>query len=206
MPLTIEELVSFGKGDVITLSDLQSQLDADDLTQELVIQDIRKYKGPDGIFEYTGYVADGPGGQDDLRFMIVIKVVGDKHEIYVYYLEADGKLYVAEDGQERCPLLELFDDELDDFRERIEATIVTGNEENDYREVCWDKQEVINGVQFIDDGDEGICTLGEYYTGDDNEGNNYALIDLRGDPQDGYLEIWYGCPIKDHEIEFLRVS
>jgi hypothetical protein len=201
--MTIEELVSFGRGDVIILSDIQSQLDADDLTQELVIQDIRKYTGPDGLFEYTGYLANG---RENLRFMVMVKVVGDKHEIYVYYLETDGKLYGTRDNREDCALLELFDDELDDLRERIEATIITGDVEDDYREITWDKQEIINGVHVVGDGDEGVCTLGEYYTGDDNEGNNYALIDLRGEPEDGYLEIWYGCPIKDHEIEFLRVS
>lgn len=198
--MTIEKLTSFGKGDIIVLSDTQSILDANDLTQELTIQDVRTYISPSDIFEYTGYIAEGP---NDITFMVMVKVAGNKHEIFVYYLEAEGKLYEAKNNQEECPLLALFDEELDDLRERIEVAVTTSSDS--CLEVNWDKQEVINGVLLVEDGDKGVCTLGEYYTADENEGNSYALIDLRGEPNDGYVEVWYGCPIKDQEIDFIRM-
>lgn len=203
MVRTVQELASYRVGDLITLSDLQTQIEASDLAKEFPITQVRKYRHPEGIFEHTGYLIDGP---EDVTYMVLVKTVGQNHEIYVYYIDTEGRLYEAEEGDEECPLWGLFDENQDELLERIEACVQFGDGEEDYRDVSWDKQDVFNGV-VIDDGEtEGVCCLGEYYTGDENDGNNYCLLDVRGNTDDGYIEVWYGTPIKDHEIDFLRIE
>lgn len=199
MNTKIQDLILCNVGDAITLSDFQTMSNADAISQEFIVKKARRYNAPDNVFSYTGLLVDGA---DDVSYMILIKTAGQEQEIYVYYLDTEGELYDAKDGQDNCPLWALFDDNLDDLNERIFAVVVSGETE---KEVNWDKQSVINGVKFKDGDQEGVCTIGEYYTGDDNSGNNYCLIDLRGGVREGYIEIWYGCPIKEHEITLTKI-
>lgn len=203
MKKTIQELTSYSPGDIISLSDVQTLVDFNQDEVDFEIENVKKYTSPDGNFEYTGYVATN---EDENVYMIIVKTSGDDYEIYVYYLEAEGKLYKADDGEEDCPFWAVFDENQDDLLESIHVSVTF--DENDVREIDWDKQFVVNGVACSesDSNIEGICTLGEYYTNDDMSGNNYCLIDLKGEPDDGYIEIWYGCKIEDHEIQFHRTE
>lgn len=200
MPKDVSEFLGFGVGDVVTLSDLQTQAQYNDTDIDFRIVGLRHYHEPNDCFTLTCYMLEDPG-EDDLPLMLVVKQVNDVYDLFVYYLEEEGELYAAEDGQEECPLLILFKEDEDDLKERIEAV-------KEDKTITWDKQNGSTfGVEYEDDeGDTGITTLAEYYTEDENEGNDRCLVDWRGSKDIGSVEAWYGCIVEDHEVEILATG
>jgi hypothetical protein len=50
----------------------------------------------------------------------------------------------------------------------------------------------------------GPSTIAEY--GTNSEINNpYAFLDWSGEDE-GWVEIWYGCPIKEYEVNILSIK
>lgn len=208
MPKSVEELIDFNPGDIITLSDLQTQKDFDALETDFLIESTRLYEEPNGIYRIYAYVVkpEIEGKEDEPPYMIAIKVVGTDYDIYVYYLDTEGPVFLneEEDEDQDCDLLAILNDDYDSFKERLEVTVTKETEDDTHEiEVTWDLQDQTHGVSFIDGHDEGITSLAEYFTNDDTGGNPHCLIDWRGDVKNGYIEIWYGCTIEPHEIEIV---
>jgi len=207
MPKTVDEFTGFGVGDIVTLSDFQTQTEFGQPEVDFKITAARSYRCPDDRFLLTCYILEGPN-DDEQPFMLMVKEVGDAYDLFVYFLEQQGELYKAEDGQPECELLNLFKEEEDDLKERIEAAIVDkdGNEQS----VTWDKQNGSTfGVQYSDtDEDNGITTVAEYFTddGEVNYGNDRCFIDWKGSQESGSIEAWYGCLVEDHEVQVYSLN
>jgi hypothetical protein len=72
--------------------------------------------------------------------------------------------------------------------------------------VIWDRQTASYGIKLESTAEpSGICNLGEYYTASENGGNNYCLLDWRGNTTKGYIETRYGCKIENSEIEIHHI-
>jgi len=208
--LDIHKLASHKVGDIVTLSDLQTQIEFNSLKVDFVIDAVRHYNEPSGVFKFTGYVVHADGKPDEPPYMILIKEVGNAHDVFVYYLDSNHEFYVAKDGQPPCEVMNfVLNDTRDNFRSRIECDVA-------YKEgsthVVWDLQGTTFGVKYKEsegvytgDFSDSIVTLGEFFTNSDNKGNSYCLMDWSGDIDPGFLEIWYGCVIKNHEIEIFSV-
>jgi hypothetical protein len=196
---TIADFSGFVVGDLVTLSDMQTQEEYSKMTVDFPIREVRTYVEPNGVFTYIGYIVETPEKQ---QLLILVKTMGSDFEIYVFYMDTGAALYQAEAGQDPCALLCLLTADQKDLIKRIEAQI-TGK--NGTHPVTWDLQTVTHGVQYNDTtGVEGICTLGEYFTNDPNDGNSFCMVDWKGDAAKGFLEIWYGCLIKNHEIQLFH--
>ena len=111
-------------------------------------------------------------------------------------------MFEAPAGVGVCPLHAFFNETGLDFVSRFEAQVT---DQTGTHPVVWDKQVSTYGIKLRSTVDgEGICSLGEYYTSDENGGNNYCMLDWKGTVSKGFIETWYGCPIKNSEIEFFH--
>jgi hypothetical protein len=195
----IQELISCQRGDIVSLSDFQTCAEFKGIKVDFQISRVRNYEDQEGRFSIVAYELEGPN--EETPYMLVIKIVGEDYDVFVYYLDNAGEF----DGDPENPYAEniLTEDE-DNLVDRIEVDV--HYEEGDL-EVVWDLQDQTHGVRYEDDAeDEGICTIAEYYTEDDNKNNQYCLVDWKGDSEDGSIEMWYGCLIKDHEVEIIPVE
>jgi len=217
----LADFVGFRVGDIISLSDLQTQTEYNAMSVDFIIREVRTYSEPNSVFTYYGYQVEAPNATHDL-YLILFKTMqgktihigsgpgsdvphrrGDEpeaFEAYVFFKDtgASGPLFNALEGQDPCPLMAFFNDEKKDFTPRFEAQVTdaTGT-----HAVTWDRQVSSYGVDFASTSDgKGLCSLGEYYTDDENGGNSYCLLDWKGDTTKGYIETWYGCPVKNSEI------
>lgn len=199
----LQAFLDYKPGDIITLSDFQTQKDFDASTVDFLIESIRVYEDPNGSFRIYGYVVkpEIEGKEDEPPYLIAIKAVGDVFDIFVYYLDSDGPVYMNEGEDQDCEFLLLLNNEFDGFLDRLEVQVTT--EKGEEFDINWDLQDETHGVVFSDGTEEGITTLADYYTEDDNGGNNYCLVDWRGDVEKGFMEVWYGRTIQPHEIEIV---
>jgi hypothetical protein len=195
MPKTLRDFLGFNVNDLVTLSDLQTQTEYNMMTVDFAIKEVRSYVEPNGVFAYYGYMIEAPNANRD-HYLVLIKNIKDLFEIYIFFKDsgASGPL----DSQ--SPLLALFNE--NDFVGRFEAQITDSSGPH---LVGWDRQIASFGIQFESTAESsGICSLGEYYTADQNGGNNYCLLDWKGNTTKGYVETWYGCQIQKTEIEMHR--
>jgi hypothetical protein len=201
MPVkTVAEFLGYGVGDLITLSDLQTQEEFKKMSVNFPIREVRKYTEPNGVFTYVGYTVESPTKQ---MLLILVKTMGKLFEVYSFYKDTAAPLYQAGAGQEACPLYALLTDDLKDLTPRFDAQVP---DDKGTHPVTWDRQTVTHGIDFEDSEDvKGICSLGEYFTNDENGGNNFCIIDWKGDAAKGFLEIWYGSLLQNHEIEMSHV-
>lgn len=210
MAKSVDELINFNPGDIITLSDLQTQKDYDSLKTDFLIEETRLYEDPNDLFKIYAYIVkpEVEGKEDEPPYMIAIKAVGNDFDVFVYYLDSDGPVYLSdsddEEAEQDCDFLGILNDDYDSFKDRLEVTMTKEEGEGTQKvEITWDLQQQTHGVEFIDGNDEGITSLAEYFTNDDTGGNPHCLIDWRGDAKDGFMEVWYGCTIEPHEIEIV---
>jgi hypothetical protein len=199
----IADFAGFQVGDLVSLSDLQTQAEYNKLSVDFPIREVRTYSEPNGVFKYYGYVVEAPNAAHDL-YLLLIKTMKEAFEAYVFFKDigASGPVYAAPTSQPQCPLLAFFDEAGKDFVARFEAQVTDASGKH---AVTWDRQTSSYGVNFESTTDgEGICSLGEYYTNDENGGNNYCLMDWKGDTVKGYVETWYGCMVKNSEVELFH--
>jgi hypothetical protein len=193
MPKTLKDFVGYQVGDLATLSDLQTQAEYSKMTVDFAIKEVRSYKESNGVFAYYGYMIEAPNATRD-HYLVLIKTMKEMFEIYIFFKDNGLSGPVAEGS----PLLGLFDLTKKDFVEQFQVDV---NDSSGTHPVRWDKQTASYGVDFQSTVDpSGICSLGEYYTGNDNGGNSYCLLDWKGDLAKGFLETWYGCRIQNTEI------
>lgn len=197
---TIQDIRKYLVGDIVSLSDLQTQMEYNQLSVDFIIREVRTYIEPNGVFTYYGYTVEAPNEAHD-QYLLLVKTMKEAFEIYVFFKDtgASGALYSGDVGGGPCPLLAFFDDAGKDFIGRFEAQVT---DKTGTHAVTWDKQTSSYGIAFNSTTDgEGMCSLGEYYTADENSGNNYCLLDWKGDTAKGFIETWYGCPLQKSELE-----
>ena len=195
MPKTVADFLGYRVGDILTLSDLQTQEEFGKLEVDYTIREIRTYKEPNGVFTYIGYSIVTSNNQ---TLLVLIKTMGEAFEVYIFFQDTAAPVSAG------SPLLCLLTEDQKDLVLRMEADIPNEGSEGTHH-VTWDRQTVTHGVEYGDTGDiEGICSLGEYFTNDENGGNNFCLIDWKGDAAKGFIEVWYGCMIKNHEIKIVH--
>lgn len=206
MHFNLQDIARYHIGDIITLSDLQTQIEFDSPSVDFTIDEVRHYREANGVFELYGFIVHTTrSGQEEPPYMIVAKVAGNAHDMFIYYLDSSSELYIAKQGQPECVYVDaLFTQSHDNFKDRIAVDIAYGEE---VKNVSWDLQDTTYGVRYKSTNkEEGIVTLGDFYTNDDNKGNSYCLMIWTGRIEKGYIEIWYGANIKDHEVDFLPVG
>lgn len=195
MAKSIQEFLGYGIGDVITLSDIQTQVAYNDLNADFLIQAIRIYRYPESAFKYTAYIADYKHGtEDEKQIMLLIRQVGAEYDMRVFYLNTDG-------ASEQFPL---FSEAGDDLVDRFEVDI---NFPDGDLPVTWDRQGDSNFCveTTVSGSDEVDCkTIAEYFTNDETKGNPHCFIEWTGEATGGYIEIWYGCDVRVEDVEIFH--
>jgi hypothetical protein len=195
----ISDFLNYGVGDIITLSDLQTQKEFKKMEADFQIIETREYRHPEGIFTYTGYLASykATPEAEEQQILLLIRQVGDDFDLRVFFMDSDGPSESYED---------LFVIDEDDLVDRFDVTL---NFDDTSLEVTWDRQGQSNfGIECDSSESEetNIKTLAEYFTNDDTRGNPHCLIEWSGDKLGGYIEIWYGCEIRESDIEMYQTK
>lgn len=190
----IKELLGHKVGDIITLSDIQTLISlGDDVS--LPIIETRIYNEPEGAFTYYAYIIRAPAREDEeegQKYMVLIRTVEDETEIQLLYLDQANSI--------DCYAEHLLDEE-EDFTESFEVEI------QGVGDVEWIKKFSWFGIDTETSEDEDVPprTLGEYDS-DTDERVSKCFLEWTGDEKEGYMEVWYGCPIKAHDIEIFERS
>jgi hypothetical protein len=89
MPKTLNDFLGYRVGDMIALSDMQTQTEYNKMSVDHPIRAIRKYTEPNGVFQYIGYVVETPSKQ---QLLILIKAMGKDFEIHIYYMDTGAPI------------------------------------------------------------------------------------------------------------------
>jgi|GEM_PF-5570376 len=196
MNAKIEKLLNHNVGDIMTLSDLQTQAEFDDTSVDFQIEETRLYKEPGGMFEYHAYVAKAP---NERKYMLLIRVVDDEADVMLYYLDQDGDIEVFAEH--------ILNEDQDDFLKDFTVEI-------DEEDVTWvRKRPTTFGVKTTTSNengkDEDQRAIVEYGASDETAeatNNTHAFLEWCGDEKNGFVEMWYGCEIQPHEIQIYEVT
>lgn len=90
MSKTVNDFLGFGVGDMITLSDIQTQFEYDDLNADFKIQEVRRYHEPNDFFTYSAYLCKYKGGEKEKMVMVLVRQMGADYDLLVFYLDQDG--------------------------------------------------------------------------------------------------------------------
>lgn len=188
--MDIKELLGYSKGDIMTLSDLQTiaTFKATDGV-DFEIEEVRIYHEPGDLFTYTGYISKA---SDDRKYMLLIRQIDDVADLSIFYLDQEGDAFDFHDA--------IIDEDGEDFEQNFEVEI-------DDKDVTWiQKSSPVFGVEVEVDGEEGLpLTLCEF--GTNSEINNpIAFLEWSGEEEDQWLEVWYGCQIKEYEASILSME
>jgi hypothetical protein len=196
MSKPISDFLSYSVGDVITLSDIQTQIEYNALSSDFIIKGVRTYCHPEGAFKYTGYLASYKHGtENEKQILLMIRKVGSEYDMKVFCLNTDGA------SEDFTPLFSVDEDDLVD---RFEVDIHFNDGD---LPVTWDKQGgSCFGVESSTlDSDEVDCkTIAEYFTNDETKGNPHCFIEWTGDKTGGYVEMWYGCEVGANDVEIFH--
>lgn len=200
MPKTVDNFTGFEVDDIITLSDIQTQEEYNKTSVDFRITEVRTYQEPQDVFTYTAYLAEyKPNKDEEHQIMLLVMQVGNDFELRVYFLDSDGT------SDDFGPV---FFEEEDDLIDRFDVTLHI--DETNYP-VTWDKQgSSAFGVEVTStesESDEPDCkTIAEYFTNDETKGNPHCFIEWTGDKEGGYIEIWYGCEIRNEDVEIFSTN
>ncbi|MDD5649803.1 MAG: hypothetical protein PHF86_05185 [Candidatus Nanoarchaeia archaeon] len=193
---TIKEYLGFGKNDIVTLSDLQTQTEFNMLSVDFIITEVRTYKEPSSYFTYTCYFASyKPSVGDEQTIMLMVRQIGANFDLRVFYMDSSGP---SED------FVPLFDALKDDLIDRFNATLHFGEDDV---EVTWDRQgDSKFGIETksTQSGESDPKTIAEYFTADDSRGNPHCFIEWTGNKLGGFIEVWYGCEVRVDDVELLH--
>jgi hypothetical protein len=227
MARELSSLDGFIKGDQVVLSDpiTQEEFRASKILFE--IKAVRTYASIEEDLKYTCYILRGTSEEE--FFMLVVKEAGSFYELMLYYLDNEGSLdpeYTVsyarralqmeddlddEDEEEGFEGLEpppapdytsIIDIEHEDFADVI---LVANREEDGVQELQWNRKENSHiGMTYYDESSRSKASICEYFTDDDNYGNDLAFITCKGDFNTGFIEIWYGYTLQNHEVELFK--
>lgn len=156
----VSNFKGFGKGDIATLSDIQTQKEFGDLTADFKIIEVRTYREPGDFFLYTGYICEYQGKNEDdepQQIMILLRQMGEDYDLLVYYMDQDG------DVKEYGHLItesQLEDEDDEDEGDEEEDTVIIG-ESVILVDEGFDTEEDAEGDPEEDDGEEEEPTTTE---------------------------------------------
>ncbi len=231
MSKDVTNFKGFGKGDIITLSDIQTQKEFEELTADFKVTEVRTYREPGDFFHYTGYICVYQGKSDDdepQQVMVLLREMKEMYDLFVYYMDQDGDIKEydwlieekaveedKEDGEESdedtVVVIEETEEEEEDSgttEDLVERFEVTQHFDEGDIEVTWDKTEAGStfGVETTStEAERDTKTFAEYFTNDVQD-NPYCFIEWTGDSKNGWIEIWYGCEIKPEDLEMFRTK
>lgn len=199
--MKLQEILNHSVGDIITLSDIQTQIEYKKTNVDFVITEKREYNHPENLFKYTAFIASyDPDKTDDIEakdIMVLVREIGNDYNLRLFYLD-------------NCGLVEnfepLFCESEDDLIDRFEVDLHFGDEN---LPVTWDKQDKTNfGIEtYSTEFESSQCkTIAEYFTNDDTKGNPHCFIEWSGDKEDGFVEMWYGCDIEIFDVDFYKTK
>jgi len=197
MAKSINDFLRFGVGDVVTLSDLQTQETFNESSVDFMITETREYIEPNGVFKYTCYLMEN---NDSDGLMLIIREVGNDFDMLICYRVGS---FVIDDGIAATFL----NDKRDDFKDTFIGSIEDGEEAKD---VLWVKKDsgttfgvTYNSTEGSGKAPHHICE----YQNDTWPDNPHAFLDWIDNPDgEGYMEIFYGTEIKAHEVEIMRAG
>lgn len=114
----------------------------------------------------------------------------------LYYLDTEGNI---EEAREL-----MLNEEGDDLVDRFE--LETEDTDGNSHKVTWDKQHRFFGVEYEDLNEDTQKVVGLYFTDDECGGNPHGFVEWTGDDEEGYIEVWLGSELKDHEINILSTQ
>lgn len=198
MAKSIKDFLGYAVGDVVTLSDIQTQETFNSPTVDYAIKEIREYVEPNGVFKYTCYLIEN---SDSDGLMLLVREVGDDFDMLICYKVGE---FVIDEMIAKTFL----NPEKEDFADTFIGSIQT--EEGEDTDVLWVKKDsgTTFGVTYNSTGGPGkaphhICE----YQNDTWSDNPHAFMDWIDNPDgDGYLEVFYGSEIKTHEVEIMKAG
>lgn len=227
------EFRNYKVGDIITLSDIQTQSEFDQMSVDFLIREVRTYKEPSGFFIYTGYIAEYQATDDKeaQTIMLLLREFDEDYDFRVFYMDTEGSspefesLFVevdVEPEEEDGPGEEYEDGDMaeiieadehveedsnlsEDLVDRFE--VVVYHEDNEL-EITWDRQgDSWFGIETWSTKTEGDTkTFAEYFTNDECAGNPHCFVEWTGGIKEGWIEVWYGCDIRENDIEFFHTN
>jgi len=92
MPKTVDNFIGYKIGDIITLSDLQTQKEFNEMSVDFRIKEVRTYREPSGLFKYTGYIAGykPKDSEEENIIMLMVRQIDDDYDLLVYYMDNEG--------------------------------------------------------------------------------------------------------------------
>ena len=186
---TAQDFNNLKIGDIIKLSDLQTQEDFGEFPVVFKVEDVRVYEYPEINLKATCYIIKNPKQKQDL--MIMVKQIGDVFELFSYYMDNQGNI-------NGTPIIEG-----EELSKTFQVFVNNGTDESCIN--WWLQGGNLFGVQL---GEE-IKTLGYYFTNDEVFGgvnpNPYCFVEWTGNTETGFFEMWYGSLLKLEEVEFMKV-
>ena len=201
--MTVSNFTGFHNGDIITLSDLQTQKEFNKMEVDFRIIEVRTYQHPESIYKYTGYLAEykATPEADPQIIMLLLRQIDSDFDLRVYFMDTDGP---TEDED----LMLMFNPLEDDLKDRFDVELFF-EADDAVLPVTWDRQGPTNfGIECHSTatGDTNVKTIAEYFTNDDTRGNPHCFIEWSGDKKGGYIERWYGCDITEHDVEIFHTK
>ena len=101
--MDISNLINARVGDILTLSDLQTQISEDESKKDYLVIDIRTYTEPNAVFKFTGLIFQDDEERD---MMLLIREVDKESDYMLYYMDNEGNMgafreyFLTEDGKD----------------------------------------------------------------------------------------------------------
>jgi hypothetical protein len=205
--MELSSLDGFKKGDVAIISDPATQEEFGEVQVRFNITSVRTFEDKEEDVKFTCYVltypldSDESDGDEEFEpedLMAVVTEVGGFYELGLYFLNNTGDLD-KEENAKTPDYGNLIDKEDGDFADMI---ILVNNDGITRSQLQWvRKDDSYMGISYEDEDGEDQASLCEYFTEDENYGNDQALVICRGPIDAGKIEMWYGYKLQNHEIE-----
>lgn len=195
----LSPLEGFSIGDTVQISDPITQEEFGAFQVDFRIVSVRTYADTQKGLKYLCYVL--AGDEEDEFFMLVVKETGCFYDIMLYYLDNDG--HINEPKNSIAPDYSMIlDPDHSDFADVI---LIANDEGEQIREIQWNRKEDSHmDMTYYDEKGVNKVSVCEYFTDDENYGNDSALISCKGDFVTGHLEMWYGYLLQNHEVELVK--
>jgi hypothetical protein len=199
--MELSSLDGFKKGDITVISDPITQEEFGSERVKFCIKSVRTYANTKEDIKYICYVLGSSDEEENEFFLLVVKEVGGFYDLMLYYIDNEGPLDAkeGEKGVKTPDYGNVVDAEHKDF---VDVIIIAHNEATGVREIQWNRKEDAHmDLSYYDDKGRGTASLCEFFTDDENFGNDLALVTCKGDLSGGYIEMWYGYALQNHEVE-----
>jgi hypothetical protein len=197
--MELSSLDGFKAGDIALISDPITQEEFGSERVQFEIKSVRTYANTEDGVKFICYVLGS--SEEDEFFLLVVREVNSFYDLMLYYIDNEGPLEAqeGEKGVKTPDYDNVVDAEHADFADVI---IIAHDEGEVIREIQWNRKDHAHmDLSYYDEKGRGSASLCEYFTDDENFGNDLALVTCKGDLSGGYIEMWYGYLLQNHEVE-----